>query len=125
MRARKLSLRLLHVQNVLQYIITADRTSTDMRWITTGCKIMTCLDMRVCGSGKYIALDVARGLNYLHASKILHLDLKSPNVLLSAEFEAKISDVVSACAWSMLANRSSRSLICILKLILQRVCCFV
>jgi serine/threonine protein kinase len=29
-----------------------------------------------------IALDVARGLVYLHARRIIHCDLKSPNILL-------------------------------------------
>ena len=49
--------------------------------------------------GRGIALDVAYGLRYLHKQKILHLDLKSPNVLLSEDFTAKISDVVSL-TWS-------------------------
>lgn len=31
------------------------------------------------GLGKQIALDVARGLEFLHAQHIVHLDLKSPN----------------------------------------------
>ena len=43
--------------------------------------------------GQHIALDVACGLAYLHSQRILHLDLKSPNVLLSESLVAKISDV--------------------------------
>lgn len=39
-----------------------------------------------------IALDVTQGLNYLHANKILHRDLKSPNVLLNHTFNAKLCD---------------------------------
>lgn len=31
------------------------------------------------GLGKAIALDVARGLAFLHQRHIVHLDLKSPN----------------------------------------------
>jgi len=31
------------------------------------------------GLGKQIALDVARGLEFLHTQHIVHLDLKSPN----------------------------------------------
>jgi serine/threonine protein kinase len=32
------------------------------------------------GLGRRIAVDVARGLHYLHNRRIVHLDLKSPNV---------------------------------------------
>jgi serine/threonine protein kinase len=30
-----------------------------------------------------IALDVARGLVFLHSRRIVHFDLKSPNILLT------------------------------------------
>lgn len=39
-----------------------------------------------------IALDIARGLNYLHFNNIIHGDLKSTNVLLTNEWRAKITD---------------------------------
>jgi serine/threonine protein kinase len=37
---------------------------------------------------------VARGMNYLHSRKnpILHLDLKSPNILIDDRWRVKIAD---------------------------------
>lgn len=35
--------------------------------------------------GQQIALDITSGLHYLHANHIMHLDLKSPNILLDEE----------------------------------------
>ena len=43
--------------------------------------------------GRRIALDIARGLHFLHSRKIVHFDLKSANILLSRDFTAKIADV--------------------------------
>lgn len=45
------------------------------------------------GMNRRIALDVARGLSYLHSRGIVHLDVKSVNILLSKNFEAKLADV--------------------------------
>ena len=56
------------------------------------------------GSG--IALDIASGLHYLHSRspKVVHLDLKSSNVLLTEEFRAKITDVGLAQVLPMSKN---------------------
>ncbi|KAK9801331.1 hypothetical protein WJX73_005324 [Symbiochloris irregularis] len=43
--------------------------------------------------GQDIALDIARGLFSLHSRRIVHFDVKSPNVLLTREYLAKIADV--------------------------------
>lgn len=43
--------------------------------------------------GRGIALDVARGLAYLHSNSVLHLDIKSPNILLTHNYTAKVADV--------------------------------
>jgi serine/threonine protein kinase len=42
--------------------------------------------------GKQIAVDIASGLNYLHQHNIIHLDLKSPNILLTLTHRAKCGD---------------------------------
>jgi len=39
-----------------------------------------------------VARDVARGVAYLHARDMVHRDLKSPNVLLSANGQGKVGD---------------------------------
>ncbi len=45
------------------------------------------------GLGRQIALDIARGLHFLHRHSVVHFDLKSPNVLLGRQHVAKIADV--------------------------------
>lgn len=43
--------------------------------------------------GGAILLDIARGLAFLHGQRFIHRDLKSPNILLSSDFRAKLADV--------------------------------
>ena len=40
-----------------------------------------------------IAVDIAKGLVFLHSKRIIHFDLKSPNILLARDGTAKIGDV--------------------------------
>jgi serine/threonine protein kinase len=40
----------------------------------------------------HIAQDISKGLEYLHAEKVLHRDIKSQNVLLSKDNTAKLTD---------------------------------
>ncbi|BDA50369.1 probable leucine-rich repeat receptor-like protein kinase PEPR2 [Coccomyxa sp. Obi] len=43
--------------------------------------------------GKRVAYEVALGLHFLHELRVVHLDLKSSNVLIAADGTAKIADV--------------------------------
>ena len=43
--------------------------------------------------GAKVAQDIAGGLVYLHAKRILHMDLKTPNILLAADGSARVADV--------------------------------
>ena len=43
--------------------------------------------------GRHVAYDIARGLNYLHAQNVVHMDIKSCNVLLTSHGAAKLADV--------------------------------
>lgn len=62
--------------------------------------------MPVLGKGKQIALDVARGLEYLHSQHVVHLDLKSPNggvfwtdLFKSSSQDCKYKDVACGLAF--------------------------
>ncbi len=39
-----------------------------------------------------VASQVAAAMAYLHANNILHRDMKSPNILLTSAFEARVAD---------------------------------
>ncbi|KAL6780335.1 hypothetical protein ACKKBF_B13530 [Auxenochlorella protothecoides x Auxenochlorella symbiontica] len=43
--------------------------------------------------GKGVALDITRGLHFLHTSRVSHRDIKSSNVLLTRDGRAKLGDV--------------------------------
>jgi serine/threonine protein kinase len=43
--------------------------------------------------GRSICIDVLRGLHFLHSKRIVHMDLKSPNILLTRHGDAKLADV--------------------------------
>ncbi|XP_041374787.1 mitogen-activated protein kinase kinase kinase 13-like [Gigantopelta aegis] len=46
------------------------------------------------------AKQIASGMNYLHSHKIIHRDLKSPNVLVSSNNVIKISDFGTSREWN-------------------------
>lgn len=44
-----------------------------------------------------IALDIARGMEYIHSQGVIHRDLKPENILIDKEFHMKIADFGIAC----------------------------
>lgn len=44
-----------------------------------------------------IALDIARGMEYIHSQGIIHRDLKPENILVNKDFHMKIADFGIAC----------------------------
>jgi pto-interacting protein 1 len=60
----------------------------------------------------HIALDAARGLEYLHGTTVTHKDLRSTNVLLFEGYRAKIADynMFSQAADMARLNRSTHTL---------------
>jgi hypothetical protein len=51
--------------------------------------------------GRRIALGIAQALHYLHHSlKVMHMDLKSANVLLTRDFTPKLADVGFSRVWA-------------------------
>ena len=50
---------------------------------------------------------IAHGVNYLHANKIVHRDLKSPNILISDNNVLKISDFGTS---KQMSNRRSQAM---------------
>lgn len=44
-----------------------------------------------------IALDIARGMEYIHSQGVIHRDLKPENVLINEDFHMKIADFGIAC----------------------------
>ena len=44
-----------------------------------------------------VALDIARGMEYIHSQGVIHRDLKPENVLINQDFHMKIADFGIAC----------------------------
>uniref|UniRef100_A0A0D9WP88 Protein kinase domain-containing protein n=1 Tax=Leersia perrieri TaxID=77586 RepID=A0A0D9WP88_9ORYZ len=59
-----------------------------------------------------LALDVARGMEYLHSRGVVHRDLKPDNLLLDGEGSAKVADLGTSCLESTCRGRRGRDKSC-------------
>ncbi|XP_034656483.1 mitogen-activated protein kinase kinase kinase 13-B isoform X1 [Drosophila subobscura] len=53
------------------------------------------------------AKQIAQGMQYLHSHKIIHRDLKSPNILISTNEVVKISDFGTSREWNEISTKMS------------------
>ncbi|GLE01371.1 hypothetical protein PINS_up010201 [Pythium insidiosum] len=97
-------LQRLHHPNVLEFIGAADNRKTRQILILSEHSHHGDLDQLLRNIRKgvaphlgwtkmvQIALDVARGIAFLHAQRFIHRDIKSSNILLDEQFCAKLCD---------------------------------
>ncbi|KAG6905886.1 hypothetical protein DXG01_017093 [Tephrocybe rancida] len=83
-------------------------------WMDNG-DIVAYLELNPIVDRRFLAFDVAKGLQYLHNNSIIHGDLKGPNILIDEQGRARLCDfgIASVCdpeikAWTTQSSASSK-----------------
>ncbi|KAK9864517.1 hypothetical protein WJX84_000430 [Apatococcus fuscideae] len=95
------TLRALHDPNIVMFLgasLQRNKTMLVMEYLPNGnlwdaLRADTQGKLGWYGRGRRIALDVAAGMAYLHSKRIVHLDLKTPNILLDEHQTARVADI--------------------------------
>lgn len=90
--------RRLSNPNVVKFVgVSFDRRVPVLVTELLECSLTDVLGCRHCSVPYHreidIALDIAKGLDYLHSQEIVHRDLSSNNILLERDYTAKIADL--------------------------------
>ncbi|KAL5575403.1 hypothetical protein UlMin_017102 [Ulmus minor] len=94
----------LHHQNVIKFIAACRKPKVFCvitEYLSEGSlrAYLHKLECRIVPPKKLIsiALDIARGMEYIHSQGVIHRDLKPENVLIDQNFKLKIADFGIAC----------------------------
>ncbi|EIN07908.1 kinase-like protein, partial [Punctularia strigosozonata HHB-11173 SS5] len=84
--------RLSH-ENIVPFLGTSPRSHVCIvaEWMEHG-DVLSYLERFPLADRRQLITDVARGLNYMHASGVIHGDVKGRNILVDGEHHARLSD---------------------------------
>ncbi|KAL4420111.1 hypothetical protein ABPG77_000282, partial [Micractinium sp. CCAP 211/92] len=95
-------LRHAHVVTLYGVALSGSRGIILMEYCS-GRDLHSAMQLRISGTqrrlfgwyarGRHVAVDIAKGLNFLHSKGCVHMDIKSSNVLLTGSGTAKLADI--------------------------------